>query len=328
MERASVLSLFHMETMRMFRMPGHSFQGPLPPLTKEQMDIRDQLSIHIEQLAGKIGERNIPNYHNLQKAAQYIESIFKQIGYIVSDQSYEVTEYRNFTVKNVIAELPGTSHADEIIIVGAHYDTVVGSPGADDNASGIAAILEIARLLKSSTFKRTVRFIAFVNEEPPYFYTDQMGSLRYARFVKQKNENIVAMLSLESIGFYSTKKNSQHYPLPFGFFYPNTGDFIGFVSNLSSRALIRFVMTSFRQYSQFPSEGVAAPSWIPGVSWSDQWSFWKQGYQALMVTGTALYRNPHYHMGSDIPETIDYLRTACVVSGLIAVLKNLANRLG
>jgi Zn-dependent M28 family amino/carboxypeptidase len=169
-----------------------------------------------------------------------------------------------------------------------------------------------------------VRFIAFVNEESPFFYTNKMGSYRYARDVRAKKENIVAMLSLESMGYYSTQPRSQHYPFPFSFFYPDTGDFIGFVGNLASLALVRQVIATFRQQTPFPSEGVAAPGWMIGVGWSDQWAFWKYGYSAVMVTGTALFRNPNYHRETDTPHTIDYERTARVVNGLVSVIRVLA----
>lgn len=307
----------------MFNMPGHSYRGALPPLSQEEIRIRDRLVVHVNHLAGKIGERNIWHDRNLQLAAEYITSAFKKLGYSVSEQDYRV---HDSSVKNIIAERRGVLHPEEIIVIGAHYDSIIGSPGADDNASGVATILECARLLATIEPKRTVRFIAFVNEEPPFFYTDQMGSYRYAQAAKQKQENIVAMLSIESIGYYSDKPHSQYYPFPFSFFYPHTANFIGFVGNLSSRTLTRAIVAAFRQHASFPSEGIAAPSWIMGVGWSDQWSFWKQGYRAVMVTGTALFRNPHYHTEYDTPETLDYDRMARVVNGLMHVIQDLANQ--
>lgn len=308
----------------MLGMPGESYQGALPPLTEQQSAIKNQLATHIERLAGEIGERNIQNYHQLEAAAAYIESTFKQMGYLVTDQPYEVKGFNDRTVKNIIAEIPGTTRASEIVVVGAHYDTAEGSKGADDNASGVAGLLELARLLKSFAFERTIRFVAFVNEEPPYFYTNEMGSLVYAKAAKQKNENIVAMLSLESIGYYSDEPNSQHYPLVFGFFYPHVGNFVGFVSNLASRSLLLDAIGTFREHAKFPSEGAALPSWIRGVGWSDQWSFWKQGYPAIMISGTAIYRNPNYHLATDMPNTIDYDRTARVVAGIKEVVRDIA----
>lgn len=307
----------------MFSMPGRSFKGPLPPLTKRETEIANYLESHINELASKIGERNICNYPKLQAAANYIGTTFKKLGYTVSDQSWLI---ENLSVTNVIAEHRGKSLPDEVIIVGAHYDTVLGSPGADDNASGVAAIMELARLFASVETKRTIRFVAFANEEPPFFYSKEMGSFYYAKSLKAKNEKVVAMLSIESIGYYSDKKYSQRYPFPFGFFYPHIADFMGFVGNLSSRSLVHKIIGSFRHHAQFPSEGIAAPSWITGVGWSDQLSFWRHGYPAIMVTGTALFRNPHYHTAGDIPETLDYPRTTRVVSGLFFVIMDLAEQ--
>jgi Zn-dependent M28 family amino/carboxypeptidase len=220
--------------------------------------------------------------------------------------------------------LPGSAKASEIVVVGAHYDTVDECPGADDNASGVAALLELARLLKDSHPARTIRFVAFVNEEPPWFQTDNMGSLVYAKAVRAKNENVVAAVSLESIGMYSDQPGSQQYPAGFGFFYPKQGNFISFIGNFSSRGLVRQAIKSFRQNAAFPSEGVAAPAAVPGVSWSDHWSFWRQGYPAIMVTDTAPFRNKNYHLPGDQANTLDYDRTARVVDGLSHVIIDLA----
>lgn len=306
----------------MFRMPGKSYHGLLIPLSEQEIIIRDNLLTHIQYLAGKIGERNIWHLDHLEAAAKYLASVFINYGYEICEQVY-VT--RKINVRNIIVEIRGSSHPDEIIIVGAHYDTVWESPGADDNASGIAGLLEIARLLAATKMERTVRLIAFVNEESPFFYTKNMGSFQYAKRAKKNNENITAMLSIESIGYYSDERYSQRYPFPFGFFYPDTADFIGFVGNLSSHTLTVKAITLFRKHTQFPSEGVATASWVMGVGWSDQWAFWKQGYQAIMITDTALFRNPNYHLYKDTPETIDYDRTARVVNGLAKVVMDLGS---
>jgi len=166
--------------------------------------------------------------------------------------------------------------------------------------------------------------VAFVNEEPPYFQTEQMGSWVYARRCHERNEKITAMLSLETIGYYSDSPDSQKYPPPFNLLYPSTGNFIGFVGNTSSAALVRQVVGAFRQYEQFPSEGGAPPEAIPGVGFSDQWSFWQEGYPALMVTDTAMFRYPHYHQAEDTPDKIDFERMARVVRGLEKVIAVLA----
>jgi len=212
--------------------------------------------------------------------------------------------------------------------VGAHYDSVSGSPGANDNGSGVAALMEVARLFAQKRFARTVRFVAFVNEEPPFFQTHQMGSWVYAMQCREKKEKIKAMLSLETIGYYSDQMKSQYYPFPFSLFYPNKGNFIGFVGNLSSRNLVRRCVESFRKHTQFPSEGAAAPGWITGIGWSDHWAFWKEGYPAVMITDTALFRYRHYHSITDTPDKIVYDRTAQVVAGISRMVAELAKEEG
>ena len=201
---------------------------------------------------------------------------------------------------------------------------MAGTPGADDNASGTAAVLELARLLRDVPLERTVRFVAFVNEEPPFFLTEHMGSRVYARAAARRGDRVVAMLSLETIGYYSDAPDSQRYPPPLGALYPSRGDFIGFVANVTSRALVRRSVAAFRRHARFPSEGVAAPSWVPGVFWSDHSSFWREGYPALMITDTAPFRNPAYHSAADTPDRVDYPRMARVVHGVAAVVRELS----
>jgi Zn-dependent M28 family amino/carboxypeptidase len=227
-------------------------------------------------------------------------------------------------VRNSEGDGKGTALVAEVIVVGAHGDSVDGAVGANDNGSGVAAVLELARLFREAKPARTLRLVAFVNEEPPFFKTEQMGSRVYARRSKARGENVVAMFSLETIGYYSDRPGSQRYPFPLGFFYPSTGNFIAFVSNLSSRALLHEVLASFRRHAEFPSESVAAPAFIPGVDWSDHWSFWKEGYPALMVTDTAPYRYPYYHTVQDTPDKVDYERAARVATGLQGMLSELA----
>jgi Zn-dependent M28 family amino/carboxypeptidase len=201
---------------------------------------------------------------------------------------------------------------------------VAGAPGANDNGSGVAAVLELARLLRDATPARTLRCVLFVNEEPPFDQTDVMGSRVYARRSRERGENIVGMFSLETVGWYSEKPGSQRYPFPLSLFYPSTGNFIAFVSNLASRALLHEAIASFRRHAGIPSEGVAAPAFIPGVDWSDHWSFWQEGWPALMVTDTAPYRYPHYHAAEDTPDKVDYERLARLVTGLHGTLRELA----
>ena len=303
-------------------MPGKSYDGALPSLSPEQTQLRGDLRGHVETLAGTIGERNLYRYAALEAAARYISTLFESIGYQPNLQSFKV---QGRTVSNIEVVKAGTDRPDEIVVVGAHYDSVVGSPGANDNATGVAGVLELARILRPQQLSRSVHFVAFVNEEPPYSYTNAMGSRRYAERAASTGERITAMLSLETIGYYSDEGDSQHYPFPFGHFYPDKGNFIGFVGNLQSRKLVRRAIASFRSHAQFPSEGLAAPGWVTGIGWSDHWSFWKSGYSGIMVTDTALFRYPQYHSSADRPGIIVYDSFARVVHGLEGVVRDLAS---
>jgi hypothetical protein len=302
-------------------MPGQTHRGPLAPLSAEEGLIRDRLAAHVQTLAGNIGERNLWHYPALLRAASYIEGTLTELGYPPADEPFES---RGRTVRNILAEKRGSTQAAEIVLVGAHYDSVLGSPGANDNGSGVAALLELARLLADQALARTVRFVAFVNEEAPFFYSQEMGSLVHARGARSRGEHIQAMLALETIGYYSDTPGSQHYPFPLSLFYPDTANFIGFVGNLGSRGLVRRALYSFRRTTAFPAEGAAVPERLPGVGWSDHWSFWQAGYPAIMVTDTAFYRYAHYHTSGDTPEQLNYERTARVVAGLARVIAELA----
>jgi Zn-dependent M28 family amino/carboxypeptidase len=317
-----IVALISAASIYTLHMPGKTHTGPLPPLTAEETLIRDRLSSHVWTLAGSIGERNPWHYDALGAAAEYIARTFAELGYRPEDEPFES---RGQTVRNIVAERRGASSSGEIIVVGAHYDSVLGSPGANDNGSGVAALLELARLLYGRELQRTVRFVAFVNEEPPFFYTPEMGSLVHAKAAKARGDDIRAMLSLETIGHYSDEPGSQQYPFPLRWFYPDTANFIGLVGNLGSHRLVRSALDSFRRHTYFPAEGAAVPEQIPGVGWSDHWSFWQACYRAIMVTDTAFYRYAHYHTEGDTPEKVDYERTARVVGGLARVIVDLAS---
>ncbi|MDX1632174.1 MAG: M20/M25/M40 family metallo-hydrolase [Thermoanaerobaculia bacterium] len=303
-------------------MPGESHRGELPPLTGEEERTRDSLERYVRILAEEIGERNLWRPGSLDRTATFLEETLVDLGLPVDRQCFD-SEDRE--VCNLEARVASLGASDEIVVVGAHYDTVPGSPGANDNGSGVAALLELARLLEAETLARTVRLVAFVNEEAPFYHGPDMGSRRYARRCRERSDRITAMLSLETIAYYSDEEGSQSYPFPLGLFYPDRGDFIGFVGNLSSLSLVRKVVGSFRSHTRFPSEGTAAPAVIPGISWSDHWSFWQEGYPALMVTDTAPYRDPGYHTPGDTPGRLDFARTARVVHGLHRVVRDLAD---
>jgi hypothetical protein len=279
------------------------------------------LRVHVATLAGTIGERNVFRPEALGEAAAYLKKFWQENGLRAETQALEAN---GVACENVWVELRGTQRPEEILVIGAHYDSVLGSPGADDNASGVAALLEISRVLAAGNSPRTVRFVAFVNEEPPFFMTEAMGSKRFADEAARKKEKIVAMLSLETLGYYSDRPRSQSYPLFLSWFYPNTGNFIGVVGNMASRNLVEKATRLFQEATSFPVECIAAPRILPGIDWSDQAAFWSHGWQAVMITDTALYRYPHYHLETDLPNQLNYPAFAQVVQGLTHVAKGLA----
>jgi Zn-dependent M28 family amino/carboxypeptidase len=304
-------------------MPGRSHQGPLPQLTGPQVELRAHLRAHVEKIAGEIGGRSVlEEYEALESAASYISSQLESSGYSVKSQPFESA---GRTVRNIETELRGSS--GEIVIIGAHYDTAGGLPGANDNASGVAATLELARLAHARRFEHTIRFVFFVNEEPPFFRGPEMGSWIYARRCRERRDRIIGMLSLETIAYYTNEPGSQMYPFGARLGYPDQGNFIAFVSNVASRDLLHRAVRTFRGAVEFPSEGVAAPDIIDGIGWSDHWSFWQFGYQAIMLTDTALFRYPHYHTSCDTPDKLDYDGMARVVSGVEAAVAGLARAL-
>jgi hypothetical protein len=300
------------------RMPGRNI-STAAALNEGEMGLRAELVADVQALAGDIGERNLNRYPQLQAAADFIEASLARTELTPRRDSYEV---RSRACHNIEVEIRGTR--PEILVVGAHYDSVSGSPGANDNASGVAGLLALARRFAGKPCGQTLRFVAFVNEEPPYFQTEEMGSLVYARRCKERGDKISAMISLETIGYFSEAPHSQKYPAGLGFFYPSKGNFIGFVGNTRSRSLLRDAVAAFKKEQKLPCGGASMPAAIPGIGWSDQWAFWECGYPAIMVTDTAPFRYPHYHSSTDTPDKLDYDRFALVVSGMEKVIAELA----
>jgi len=301
------------------RMPGKNI-STAAPLSADEIALRAELAADVQALAGDIGERNMRRYPQLNAAADFIEDSFSRAGLRTRRDTYELD---GRACHNIEVEIRGTR--PEIVVIGAHYDSVFGSPGANDNGSGVAALLALARRFAGKPTGQTLRFVAFVNEEPFYFQSEQMGSFVYASRCKARGDQISAMISLETIGYFSDAPRSQTYPAPgLGVFYPSTGNFIGFVGNIGSRTLLRRAIALFREQSKLPSEGAALPSFIPGVGWSDQWAFWQHGYPGIMITDTAPFRYPHYHEATDLPDKLDYDRFALVVSGVEKVIAGLA----
>lgn len=302
-------------------MPGDSHVGALPALGERETKHQAELQRHVQHLAGELGERNDKHPDALRAAADYIEAELKRPGYEVSRQPVPTYEA---SFDNLEVAIAGTKSPDEIVVIGAHYDSAEDAPGANDNGTGTAALLVLAEAFAKKKPGRTLRFVAFTNEEPPHFKTERMGSLIYARRCKERNEKIVAMLSLETMGFYDDSEGTQKYPAPLSAFYPSQGNFIAVVGDVGSRELVHEVIGSFRRHAKFPSEGGALPGSLPGISWSDHWSFWEQGYQGVMLTDTAPFRYHDYHEPSDTPDKVDYARLARVVAGLEPVIAELA----
>jgi len=301
--------------------PGASYQGPLPELTMEDTALRDRLHAHVAALSSRIGERNARRYASLEQARRYIEEQFAAAGYQPRLRSYE---HDGQAFHNVEAVLAGEASA-AAIVVGAHYDSVTGSPGANDNATGVAVMLELARALAKRTPRRPVHFVAFPNEEPPYFNMGRgMGSAEYVNTFSDPRAQLHAMMSIETVGYYSEEPGSQRYPAALAPLYPDRGNFIGFVGNPPSRDLVQQVVARFREVARLPSEVAVLPASVPGVDWSDHRSFWERGVQALMITDTATFRDPHYHRSSDTAERLDYHRMTLLTRGLEHVLTGLA----
>jgi Zn-dependent M28 family amino/carboxypeptidase len=287
----------------------------------EKQGLTHRLQMHVERLAGDIGERNVFAPEALQRAATYIEDEWGTMGYDVERLEYDVSGIR---CANLVTTRKGTARHSEILLLGAHYDSVLGSPGANDNASGVAALLEIARMFHAVEPVLTVRFVAFVNEEPPFFWSRQQGSMVYAEAARRRGDDIRLMASLETIGCYSDQPGSQSYPPLFRFFYPNRGNFIGIVSDFGSRPAMQRLAEAFRAQSDFPLQTVSTFRFIPGVSWSDHRSFWRHGYPAVMVTDTAFYRYRHYHASTDTTDKLAFPKLAQVTLGLFEAFVVLA----
>jgi hypothetical protein len=282
-----------------------------------------QLYTHVEHLSVTIGSRSLYEYDKIEDTKRYIVSCLKTFGYIPTLQNYD---YEGKTFSNIIVSIPGVQYPDEAVIVGAHYDSVYGTPGADDNASAVAVLLEMCRALKSVSPGRTLKLIFFFLEEPPVFRTEHMGSYVYAKEAKARNENITAMICLEMVGYYSDKKDGQTFPLPLmSMMYSTTPDFIAVVGNLKSRSLVDKIKNSLLKASRIPVETLTSVSFVPGVDLSDHRSFWKMGYPAVMITDTAFYRNPNYHTENDTIDTLDFNTMADLLKGLLQAAKDLTD---
>jgi len=307
----------------MLNMPGDVYDGAFPELSDDQLALKQRLESDVTVLASDIGPRNVFHPKNYLSAVEHIESRLKAAGISPIRETFRAKDQDCI---NVIAEISGASNPNEIIVIGAHYDSVLETVGADDNASAVAGLLELAARAATTSTSATRRFVFFANEEPPFFMEDQMGSRVYARGCVERSENIRAMLCLEMIGYFSDREKSQTYPIPLlDYFYPSRGNYIGFVGNLDSRGLTRRAVELFRNHKSFPAYGCVLPESVPGIVNSDHWSFWQEGYPAVMITDTAQFRNSNYHSHRDVPNTLNYEAMTRVVEGLDQVIQGLAN---
>lgn len=310
----------------LINMPGPSVPTH-PVATSDQHRLTEgHLKRHVQRIAF---ERNARYRDQLELAARHLECELKSLGFQVRSQT--VPSLTGPTRNLEVILNPSTATADQrpLVILGAHYDTAWDTPGANDNGSGVAVLLELARRLRVVTIKKKplnteFRLVFFTNEEPPHFKTPMMGSFVYAAQLAADKRHVAAMYSLETMGSFSDQAGSQQFPVPgLGQLYPNTGNFIAFIGTTDSRDLIRQSVAAFRESNQLPSEAIAAPGAVQGIDWSDHWSFSQFGYPGLMVTDTAPFRYQHYHEPTDTPEKIDYARLARVTLGLQTMLEKL-----
>ena len=287
----------------------------------------ERLRHHLHMLTVTIGERSVYKPENLAKTRSYIEAFYRDLGLPVESQTYH---YQDLEAANVITRIDLGENPSRLFVLGAHYDSVDGTVGADDNAAAIAVQLETARQLKhiagAGNAKVTVKFVSFALEEPPTYATRHMGSKVYARKARSDGEQIDGMICLEMVGFYCDEPGCQSYPFPLMFMnYPKEGNFIGIVGNSSSRGLTRSLERAFRKNPGLPVVTLTVPlnGWVmPSVRLSDHSSFWDENYNAVMVTDSAFYRNPHYHLPSDTMDTLDFRRMAELVQSLLIFFGN------
>jgi hypothetical protein len=302
----------------MTAVPGRSWEGPLPPATAAEAALAARLARDVRAIASE--PHNVGHPEALGRSAAYIGARLAALGYRVRRQA--VDSAGAGSVDNIEAVVEPAWAAVPTLVVGAHYDSVGGSPGANDNGTGAAALLALAETWRGLSGRSALRLrlVFFVNEEPPFFKTERMGSLVYARALKATGEPVQGMIALETLGFYSDRPGSQHYPFPLGLLYPTTGDFVAFVGTTGARPWVRRTVGAFRAAAAFPSVGGTAPAFVEGVDWSDHWSFGEVGIPALMITDTAPFRYPYYHTPQDTADRVDYERLARVVSGLARVV--------
>ncbi len=289
-----------------------SESSPLIDIEKLETHVREIISVH--------PYRNFENPSSLNKTADYILKNFKKFGYFPKEQKYIANkiEYKNIEVRI------GSGKGKKIVI-GAHYDVAGEQFGADDNASGVAGLLEIARILKQNekTLQYEIILVAYTLEEPPYFRTEEMGSYIHAKSLKDKNEDIELMIALETIGYFSDKKDSQDYPIRMmRKFYPTKGNFIAGIGGKAESEILKLLKEEYKENTNLPCETLVAPQGLKGVDFSDHLNYWIFGYKAIMITDTAFYRNKNYHETSDTIDTLDFQRMSETIKGIVLFILN------
>ena len=303
---------------------GPARPAPLPPPTEEERALAERLRATVSHLALEVGERHAAEGWNLATATDDIARTLEKMGYEVRRQG--LVAGQDVVVQNVEVHVSGGEHGGQTLVVGAHFDTSAGTPGADSDASGVAAVLELARAFRERKLERTVRFAFFTNEEAPHFQTDHMGSLVYAKDLATQGLDVVGMMSIDGIGAYSVEPGSARFPAELAPHYPTTGDFLAVVGNEPSRALLEEVTASMKKHATLPIVGSVLGADTPFAASSDQWAFWKVGMPAIMITDTGPFRYAHYHQKTDLPEHLDFDRMARVVLGLEQTLAELAEK--
>lgn len=312
---------------------GHSESATLKTIDGRSIPAvsEERLVQHVRALSEQFSPRSHEDIENLDRAASYIAEALRDAGLIVTEQPY-TTRYGQ-AYRNVIARVPtreGAATAEEeakrgIVIVGAHYDAYLGLPGADDNASGVAGLLELARMLMANPPGVPVELVAYNTEEPPSFASEDMGSARHAEVVKQRGVKVRGMIAIETIGYFSDAKGSQTFPMPLlRLIYPTTGNYITVVGRTGQGDIVRRVKRAMRGATDLPVESINAPRSVPGIAFSDHAPYWDRGFEAVMISDTAFYRNPRYHTADDTWDTLDYGRMAKVVQGVFAAVHRLA----
>lgn len=290
--------------------------APRPVLPTTERADPAQLEADVRALVEQFSPRDYTHPENLDRAAAFLAEAFTRAGATVEEQPYDV---RGVVYRNVIARFGPTEGPR--LVIGAHYDTCEPLPGADDNASGVAGLLALARSLGARPPTRPVELVAYSLEEPPFFRTAHMGSAVHARRSQEQGVSIRAMLSLEMLGYYRDEPGSQSFPLRLlGWFYPDRGNFIAVIGKLGQGHLARRIARLMRGASPLPVEVLVGPRAVEGLDFSDHLNYWDQGYPAVMITDTSFFRNPHYHTAQDTPDTLDYRRMAQAVDAVRAVI--------